>query len=232
MMIHRYEASILRTLRWAEASRFSQLMQPTGLTSDSFKFYLRKLQKSGHVEKGQDGLYRLTADGKEYANNLDDRRLERQKQPKLSIVAVVCREGVDGNKEYLFQERLRQPFLHYWGLISGPILWGQTAEDTAAHEMTKQTGLSANFRLSGFCRVRDYLTDGGLLEDKLFMVMTTDSLVVDPDNVWGGGRSAWMSLDALQSQPHYFHNTVEFVRMVENGTPYMSSDRQYDETEY
>jgi DNA-binding HxlR family transcriptional regulator len=45
--MHRFEVSILRTLRWSDTARFSDLMRPTGLSSDVFKFHLRKL---GHID--------------------------------------------------------------------------------------------------------------------------------------------------------------------------------------
>lgn len=231
--MHRYQAKILRTLRWAEARRFSELMQPTGLTSDSFKYYLRKLQRLGFVEKGADGLYRLTSRGKEHANELDERQLERQKQPKVSVVAIVRRSKQDGATEYLFQERLRQPYLHYWGLISGPVLWGQSVEDTAAHELYKQTGLMATFRQAGVCRVRDYaVDDNSLLEDKFFFLMLGDDAPIEPQNTWGGGQSCWLTVPELHAKPHYFDNTVDYIRLAESEAAFASFNRQYDRSEY
>ena len=49
--LHKTQASILHSLRYAESERFNSLMHPTDQTSDTFKFHLRKLVKLGYVAK-------------------------------------------------------------------------------------------------------------------------------------------------------------------------------------
>lgn len=88
--LHKAEVSILKSLRRMEHARFSELMRPTGLTSDNFKFYLRDLVRLGWIEKDGDGLYVLTVAGKELANNLDETRQTVQKQPKLSVLIIAA----------------------------------------------------------------------------------------------------------------------------------------------
>jgi len=59
------------------------------------------------VEKISRGSYSLTHKGKEYANKLDTDNNTVERQPKTSVILAVER-GTGKNKEYLFQERLKQ----------------------------------------------------------------------------------------------------------------------------
>lgn len=231
--MHRYEASILRTLRWSESARFSDLMRPTGLTSDDFKFYLRKLCKHGYVEKLPNGRYSMTPPGKELANNLDEQDQQVQKAVKLSVVLVIMRRQAGGQVEYLMQQRLRQPFLKYWGFLSGPVRWGELAEATAARELHKQTGLTADCRVNGFLRIREYaIEDKQLLEDKLFTVMVADKSYGELDNSWGGGINRWMTVDEINQATPGFRTTRHVIAMLQTGQKYASFDAEYRRDEY
>jgi 8-oxo-dGTP pyrophosphatase MutT (NUDIX family) len=55
----------------------------------------------------------------------------------------------DGRTEYLFQERLKQPYFGYWGLPSGKIRWGETILETALRELKEETGLEADREICG-----------------------------------------------------------------------------------
>ncbi|MCB9823209.1 hypothetical protein H6800_02955, partial [Candidatus Nomurabacteria bacterium] len=46
----------------------------------------------------------------------DDNTIERQ--PKSAVILAIERE-VKGVKQYLFQERLKNPYFGFWGLPSG-----------------------------------------------------------------------------------------------------------------
>ena len=65
------QSKVLMELWLHPSRRFSDMMHVTGLTSDDFKFYVRKFIKAGLIEKDQTGEYRLTAMGKEIANRYD-----------------------------------------------------------------------------------------------------------------------------------------------------------------
>lgn len=231
--MHRHETSILRTLRWTESARFSQLMRPTGLTGDDFKFYLRKLVKQNYVLKSEDGLYRLSHGGKELANNLDEQDRQVQKSPKLSVMLVIPRRRADDEIEYLFQQRLRQPFLRYWGFLSGPVRWGEAAETAASRELLKQCGLRAVWTVRAFCRARDRAVDDErLLEDKLFIVLEASEISGEVNNSWGGGFNRWMTVDELQKQSKHFSNGPAVVEMLRSGNSYLALDCQYELDQY
>jgi len=70
-ILHPIEESILYSLRHTTEARYSQLMSPTNLASDDFKFHLRKLVEAQYILKTDRGTYELTDIGKEFANNLN-----------------------------------------------------------------------------------------------------------------------------------------------------------------
>jgi ADP-ribose pyrophosphatase YjhB (NUDIX family) len=208
-------------------------MRPTGLVSDTFKFHLRKLINLGYVEKRPSGDYHLTAKGKEFANNLDDTKLSVQKQPKLSVLLVIKKQSDDGNELFLVQKRLRRPFLGFWGCISGPVQWGEEAEETAERELRKQTGLSGSFEVCSFYRKRDYETGSDiLLEDKLFFVVAVSDVKDELSNAWSGGHNEWMTIDELSQRKDRFDSSLDAIRIVQTGSTYISQKAYYNLTEY
>jgi len=229
-LLHSVEVSIFRSLRRGETLRFADLMRPTGLTSDSFKFYVRGLVACGWVQKLSSG-YQLTPSGKELANNLDDAKRTVQKQPKLSVVVIAERVTPDGT-EYLFQRRLRQPYRGRWGLLSGPVAWGESLEQAAARELAKQTGLSAVCEVRSFARLLDRSIDETLLEDKLFAVVVATDMRGELSNDWTGGQNGWLALSTLEAQPDYFPHTRALLELAASGQPYASFEPHYDAAEY
>lgn len=231
--LHKAQFSILYALRHAESARYSELMRPTKLESDVFKFHIRKLAQLQLVQKMADGTYQLTALGKETANNIDRVAKTIQKQPKLSALLVVTRRNSLGQTEYLMQQRLRNPFYQYWGFLSGPIRWGTSAEETARHELQKQTGLEAQFSVRGFYRQRDFADDTNqLLEDKLFTVLCAENPTGELNNSWPGGLNKWLTASHLQTLPHLFDTTINTISMIESKQTYMMQDLQHASEDY
>lgn len=224
--IHPAQVKILYNLRRATSARFNSLMRESELEPDAFKFHLKNLQKQAYVIKTPLGDYLLSAAGKEFANTVDKQQRMIQRQPKLSAMLVVEHP----NKPlYLFQQRKRNPYFGFWGHMSGPILWGEKPEETAARELKKQTGLEAEFTIHAFYRQLDYLQEE-LIEDKLFTVLRATNIQGDLQNDWSGGVSKWMSLDELQCQPRYFPATQE-VTGLKAGS-YTVRELRYELGEY
>lgn len=231
--VHKAQVSILHSLRYAPAERFSVLMKPTGQTSDTFKFHVRKLIKLGYVEKLDRGEYVLTAAGKEYANNLDEPRRLPLRQPKLSVLIVTPRRTDDGKTLYLLQKRMRNPFYGYWGEITGPVRWGESFDEAAKKVLLKQTGLCAGFQVRSMRRIRDYeAKTGRLLEDKLFVIVEALNLVGELKNDYAGGMNAWLSLENLLEQDKYFESTLKIIKSFDNGDIYTAQDITYESEEY
>jgi ADP-ribose pyrophosphatase YjhB (NUDIX family)/predicted transcriptional regulator len=231
--LHKVQARILYALRHTESARYSDLMRPTGLESDVFKFHIRNLKNLGLIEKRDDGTYTLTAKGKEFANNLDDLSRGPQKQPKLTLRVLLFRTNTKGEVEYLLQERHRNPFWGYWDPIGGPILWGESIEEAAARELEKQTGLNAEFAVKSFYRVRDYREETSeLLEDKLFVVLSATTYTGELKNEWHGGRNTWMTVAELLTTKKYFESTPKMIALLQSGLSYASDDIRYTPEQY
>lgn len=231
--LHRTQASILHSLRYAESERFNALMHPTDQTSDTFKFHLRKLVKLGYVAKQENGMYQLTAVGKEYANNINESHRSIEKQPKISVLVVAEKITTDGKKLYLVQKRSRNPYYGYWSEIHGRAEWGDPFEVTAQCQLKRQTGLDASFTVAGFRRVRDYSeTKEQLLEDKLFVVVKATDVTGELTNIYAGGMNAWMTLKELRAQEKVFATTVSIVGELASGTLYTAQDLIYKKEDY
>lgn len=229
--MHKVQIIILYALRHTKTARFSDLMRLTGLDSDTFKFHVKKLVKLGYLEKTSIGQYALTAAGKEFANNLDEPKRFVQKQPKLSVLLVVPKPN--SNSQYLFQQRKRSPYYDFWSCIGGPVQWGEEFEETAIHELKKQTGLTADFRVRSFYHKRDYIDDfNDLLEDKLFVVLEATNVKGQLDNIWHGGFNAWMTVEEFKQQGKHFDSVYEAIEHLQKGIAYASRTAYYNPEEY
>lgn len=193
--IHDAQMVILRELLFHPSAGFAELQKNTHLTSDHFNFHINRLVELGLVEKIARGHYSLSSKGKEYANRLDtdDNTIERQ--PKSAVILAIEREGESG-KEYLFQERLKNPYFGFWGLPSGKMRWGESVLETAARECLEETGFVADFTVAGIYHERVILKETGeMMEDKIFFVCSgknpTGKLLVD----FEGGHNEWLSFD-------------------------------------
>lgn len=193
--IHDAQTTILRELLFHPSAGFAELQKSTDLSSDHFNFHIARLVELGLVEKVRRGHYSLSSRGKEYANRLDtdDNTIERQ--PKTAVILAIERDGKNG-KEYLFQERLKNPYFGFWGLPSGKIRWGEAVLDTALRESLEETGLDADFRVAGVYHERVILEETGeMMEDKIFFVCSginpRGTLLID----FEGGHNEWMTFD-------------------------------------
>lgn len=193
--LHEAQTSILRALLFQPAANYASLQQPTGLSSDHFNFHIARLVELKLVEKVKRGQYKLTQRGKEYANRLDTDSNTIERQPKSAVILALERVR-NGKTEYLFQERLKNPYYGFWGLPSGKIRWGETVVDAALRESLEETGLAADFSVAGVYHehVKSKETEE-LLEDKIFFVVrgtnTRNVLIED----FEGGKNEWMTFD-------------------------------------
>lgn len=179
-------------------------MKQTDLQSDTFKFHLRKMIKAELITKSESGRYSLTAKGKEFTNKIDTQTNTIRQQPKLSVL-IVAHASLQGETIYALHKRKRQPFAGYWGFLSGPVLWGESALNAAQRELAKQTQLNGDCLIRGFVRKRDYSEETKIiLEDKMFCIITcnirADSI---KDVEWEGGDTTWSHLEYLQNKPHF-----------------------------
>ncbi len=213
--LHKTQVVILNTLRHATRARYSELLKPTGLEGDVFKYHLNRLLRLGYVIKSDDGLYEMTAEGKEFTNRLDMKTGKEIAQPKASML-LVLRCQVDDETYYLAHRRTREPFREFWGIASAPVLRGLPIAQAAAHECKKQTGIDADFRVVALQRVIDTQPNGTVLEDKMFSVMCADVSERITPHYWYGGESIWLTRDELMSKARLFPTTARTLDMVEH----------------
>lgn len=227
---HKAQKLILRHLLFTKQAGFAELQKQTELTSDHFNFHIKKLVESGYVEKLDDG-YRLSQIGKEYANRMDTDEHEIERQPKVSVALLVERQN-NGRREFLFQQRLKNPYYGLWGRLGGKVRWGEQLADAAARELEEESGLVATFIYKMLYHKRDFDMAGKLLEDKIFLIMYTNNASGELVERFEGGYNKWMTQDEFLKLDKRFESAHQFVELMDQGVTYFERDFTYDETEY
>lgn len=212
--IHAAQTSILRELLFQPQAGYAQLQKPTALSSDHFNFHMSRLIEIGLVEKVVRGQYRLTPKGKEYANRLDTDKNTVERQPKTAVILAIERER-NGIKEYVFQERLKNPYYGFWGLPSGKIRWGETILQAAAREAMEETGLTADFRIAAVYHEHTFQEETGeLLEDKIFFVALGTDLTGKLQAEFEGGRNAWLSHGQVMAKDKKYSSLTKELNVI------------------
>jgi len=203
--VHDAQMVILRELLFHPSVSFAKLQKITGMSSDHFNFHLQKLIELKLVEKVSRGTYSLSPRGKEYANKLDTDSNTVERQPKTAVILAIERLKKDGTKEYLFQERLKQPYFGFWGFATGKVRWGETITQTAERELLEETGLLADHRVAGVYHELVYQQETGeQLEDKIFFVVQCTNTKGKLLEAFEGGRNSWMTREEALVQPKIF----------------------------
>lgn len=229
--VHKVQTSILRALLFVPSAGFAALQKTTDLTSDHFTFHVKKLIEAGLVEKTE-AKYTLTPLGKEYANRMDTDENEIEKQPKVSVALIVERQnGIC--REFIVQQRLKQPYYGFYGRLGGKVRWGESFEEAASRELLEETGLTGTFTFSHIFHKKDYRkSDNKLLEDKVFVVMYCTDAHGEMMEQFEGGKNFWMTQEELVAQDKIFESARDFVKYLDEGVSYHAQDYTYDDVEY
>ncbi len=229
--VHVIQVGILRVLIFREEARFSEL-NAGRVPNDQFAFHLRQLTETGLVEKLEDGRYRLTPSGKEFANRFDmdtpaETTIERQAKLGVLVVCVDPAEAGSGEAKYLTQQRLKQPFYGFHGFVTGKVKWGETIAETAARELEEETGCAADLTFFGLQHKMDYAENGELLEDKFFFMFRAEHLRGELVGRFEGGRNVWLSRREIEAIPEVFNDVPEVLDILERGDEYAFLEHKY-----
>jgi len=228
--LHPVQAGILRVLLFTPQARFSDL-NVHGISNDHLAFHVRRLVELELLEKA-DERYQLTHRGKEFANRHDTDlpAMKIERQAKLGV-SVGCVRTTNGVREYLIQQRLKQPYYGFHGFVSGKMRWGETVLETAARELEEETGLTAKFTLVGIIHKMDYAPDGGLLEDKFFYIVRGDDAIGTLRAEFEGGRNFWLQKRDVLKLPNLFPDVEEVLEVRERGA-FVFLERKYTVERY
>jgi ADP-ribose pyrophosphatase YjhB (NUDIX family) len=229
---HEAQVSILRHLLFTQDAGFSELQKGTGLSSDHFSFHIKKLIDEGYVEKTEKA-YKLSHKGKEYANRMDTDEKAIEKQPKVSVAITLERKNARGEREFLFQQRKKNPYYDFWGRVGGKMRWGESVIETAERELKEETGLEADFEYRLLYHKRDFnKKTGKLLEDKIFLCVYATEYRGELVEVFEGGVNRWMTDEEFHQQPKRFVSVDDFMALIDRGEHFAEREFYYDESEY
>lgn len=230
--MHQSQIAIIHHLLFTPEASFSEIQRSTGLASDHFNFHIKKLIDESYVEKLDKG-YKLTNKGKEYANRMDTDEKEIEKQPKVSIAITVERKGENGEREFLFQQRKKNPYFDFWGRPGGKVRWGESIIGAANRELKEETGLEADFEYKLLYHKRDFnKKTRKLLEDKIFLCVYATEYRGELIEKFEGGVNRWMTHKEFTTKEKRFKSVDEFLELIDKGESFVEREFFYDETEY
>lgn len=216
--IHPAQAGILKVLVFNQSARFSEL-NTENISNDHFSFHIKKLVELEFIIKNEGGEYTLTTSGKELANRLDTDAIKIgiERQGKIGVL-VVCTHEENGEKKYLIQQRLKQPYFGYFGFITGKVKRGEKIGETAARELEEEAGVTADLDLVGIKHKIDCSPENELLEDKYFFVFHGKYKSGELKESFEGGKNQWMTEQQITKIPKLMGAVMESIEMSQNST--------------
>jgi len=210
--LHPIQKEILLVLLFSPEVSFSKLNR-NKVSTDQFNFHLKRLLISDLVEKA-DRSYVLTQKGKEFANRLDTESQVFEKQAKLSVL-LCCIDKTNGVTKYLIQQRLKEPYFGFYGLVSGKVKLGETVEETAKRELKEETGLAGKLELIGIEHKMDYSKENELLEDKFFYIFRLKNPKGVLKNKFEGGKNIWLTEKEISKLENVFDDMNYLIKLTE-----------------
>lgn len=173
----------------------------------AFETHLKALVAIKYIYK-YDEDYSLTMEGKEFANTMDTENHKIEKQPKVSVLLIPVKKE-KGEKYFLVQQRLKEPYYGYFGFMSGKVRYGETIFEAAKRELKEETGLSAEkFKHCYTLHEMVYDMNGNILEDKFFNVVEVKGAEGDLVDALGS-KNFWFNEKEFKKMNPKYHNEDE-----------------------
>ena len=219
MDFHYIQREILGKLMFNPKQRFSDL-QLEEITSKHFNYHLKKLVDEGLIDKEGD-MYVLTDKGKDHVGQIDDVRLQVEKQPKISV-GVLVRRFDDGVEEFFLSKRLKQPYYGKVGGFTGKVRFGETLEETARRELQEEAGVEdGEFKLAGIVRKMAYKgerEDRNFVQDQIMILFLVENVEGNLLEETKESKNFWYPYEKIKDRDDLYNTFLTFLEMTRAGS--------------
>lgn len=210
--MHRLQQHILQQLILNPSLRYSQI-KPQEVEGNLFMYHLKQLMKDGIAVKKTDGTYQLSAKGKLYADQLSLQSFTRRVQPRIITLMAV----ENGQGEWLFYRRKKQPLINMIGFPYGKIHLGESIKIAASRELFEKTGLEADLehRGDGYATTFENGEPVSEVFFHMFYGCKPRGILAKQSNI---GDAFWASPDVIDGA-EYMPNVVSLLQLVQQSHP-------------
>ncbi len=218
------QLKILSALLFNPTARFKELNKDF-MSTDNFSYHIRTLLASGLIKKsGQ--RYSLTSKGKMEAGKIDTTVHKIEKQPKVSVI-LIPHKTINGEEQFLIQQRTKEPYFGYWGFIAGKIKFGETLNITAERELGEESGIGGEFKFR--YEIHEMVYDkktGDQLEDKFFHIIEVVNLTGELLNTTQEGNNKFVTAEEFEKISPKYHNEQDLLNW------FLKKDFKFKEEKY
>ena len=176
------------------------------IENDLYNYHLQKLVKDKFLEKKRN-LYTITAKGKSFVTNVDERDLKVPPSYKVSVYLCPVLNG-----KILLTRRLKHPQYGYVGMIAEKKKFGEELVETAKRGFFEETGLhSSEFKLIGNLHQVRKDKNKNPIEDGVFYVFYTDCFEGELIEKSLEGEYFWVDMNKVPALEKMFKPSLEVV---------------------
>ncbi len=209
---------IISRLKNADILKYSEL-QLKNIPNDLFNYHLQFLVKKGFLNKTTKG-YSLSKTGVQYVADVQSLNSKAsQILFKVNPIMILSRTE-KGKIQILNQVRKSHPSYGKKGVPGGVLRKGESMEDAASRKLKAETGLDAEFKITGMMR-RFLFVGNELFSDVFFPIMYAKKFSGTLCNT-EYGENMWVSIDdAIKNESAKFDSISSLpkvLRSIKKGT--------------
>jgi len=214
MLDHHLQRAIVYELAFTTGLKFSEL-KPDDIENKLFTYHLKKTIAAGYVEKSEDGLYKLTAEGRRlgYQAVKSERYILNK---AYSVLFLIVRRKADG--AWLLFTRSIHPLQGYKTFVVGTPVAEQTAVETAQRDLAAKTGLHGTFHPLGGGFYHVY-KDDELESYTNFSLLVCEDATGELNPQDPNGSYEWIVEPDFTSEG-FLPNLTKLVGFYEKGEPF------------